>query len=47
MEADKYGRDPHNHKICTCQFVVMVIITDAGLLGLHVEKSVTIHNYLS
>jgi len=39
-----YGRDPHNRMICTCKFVVTIVIVGAWLLRLHVEKSVSVHN---
>jgi len=45
METDGYERDPRNHTIFTCQFIVTTVITDVGLLGLHAEKSVSVHNY--
>jgi len=39
-----YMRDLCNSTICTSRFVVMAMITGTGLLGLHVEKYVTINN---
>jgi len=44
LEADGHGRDPRNHTIFTCRFVVTFVITNAGLLELHAGKSVTVHN---
>ena len=44
MEVYGYGRDSHNRTICTCQFVATTVITSVGLLGVHVEKSVTVHS---
>ena len=46
MEEDGYRRDPCHHTIFTCRFIVMVVITDAALLGLHSEKSVIVYNCL-
>ena len=39
-----YGRDLRNCTTCTCRFVVTVVITNARLLGLHAEKSASVHN---
>jgi len=44
METDGYERDPRNHTIFTCQFIVTTMIISVGLLGLHSEKSATVHN---
>jgi len=44
MEEDGHGRDPLNHTIFTCRFVVMAVIIGADLLGLHADKFVTVHN---
>jgi len=41
-----YGCDPRNRMICMCKFVVTVVIVGTGLLRLHAEKSVFIHNCL-
>ena len=43
MEVNGYRRDPPNHMISTCRFAVTAVITGAGLLRLHAEKSV-VHN---
>ena len=45
MEADEYGHDLRNCTICTCILVVTAAISGTGLLGLHAEKSTTVHNY--
>ena len=39
-----YEFDLCNCMISTCRFVVTSVITDAGLLGLHAGKSVTVYN---
>jgi len=46
MEADGYRRDPCHHTIFTCRFIVMDVITDVALLGLHSGKSTIVHNCL-
>ena len=45
-ESGWYGRDHRNRMICICWFVITAVITSAWLLGLHVKKSASIHNYL-
>ena len=42
--ADGYERDPYNRTICTCRFVVTVVITTISLLGLHARKLAYVHN---
>ena len=43
-EGGWYECDPRNHKICTCIFIVTAVIVGTWLLGLHTEKSVSVHN---
>jgi len=41
---DMDGQDSRNRMICTCRLVVTTVITCAGLLRLHAEKSIVVHN---
>jgi len=38
MKPNGYERDPRNHTIFTCQFIVTTVITSVDLLGLHAEN---------